>query len=410
VNMRKNPADIIVPAGAPQMASAYLSFFENEPPQMAEKLVTDPITHFRHEGLDVPQLYHKQKRANHTTRCAAQTWTYSRDPALHAALENEHSRAAISQKMCIEPSGGILRYRIAGGEDLLPGGTKQFVKCDPPVHPSTIAANDKKKLAYCVREVSRERIPVPNHNTQSKRIWDVMYDKGYIKEQRSESSPGTTLQAGQITRDMPAAGVRAIIESLDPQTASDDEEPIIQRNHSRNRDPRDAPCPYQFGTRKKRPSRKNGLDSRSLPPRSNRCHSEHSTNNRMSDRGLHPLSVTSSTSRGYDATEAAALSKASPSAKQQGQDVTQQQTPPRLSTAPGSRQSYVPSVQPWNSAPAAARETPTRSMTSRGSSLCMSPMSITNALVANQNRESMPRSKSASARSSTRSMQRSASR
>lgn len=402
VNMRKNPADMNVPAGNKQAPDAYLSFFDNEP-QLAETDPTDPITHFRHAGLDKPVLYHKARKANLTTRCAAQTWTYSRDPALLAELENEHSRAALSQKMCIEPSG-MLRYRIAGGEDLLPGGTRKHVKCDLPVPPGTLAANDKLRLAYCVREASRERAPVPNHNTQSKRIWDIMYDKKYIKEQRSESSP-RTLQADQLAlsremRDMPAAGVRAIVESLDPEPASDDEQLIG------NRDPRDGPCPYQLGPRKRHRDRMaRGLESRSLPPRSNRCHSEKSTNNRLSDRGQHPLSVTSSTSRGYGASEAS--SRAPPSAKHQGQDVAQQQTLSRPSTAPGSRQSYVPSVQPWNSAP--ARETPTRSMTSRGSSSCMSPVSISNALVANQ-RGSMTRSKSASARSSTRSMQRSASR
>lgn len=153
---------------------------------------TDPITHFRHLGLDVPQKYRVSKRSGYKHPAAGQTWTWAQDPKVVASTGLLPRPEVVYLKASVG-ADGVRRPFVWGGEDLLPGATRDFVKCDRPAEIEHIIFNDKELLPYCLREGPyTEKRPVHEH-WRSDRMWDVMYDDSYIdlvRREDEQAGPG----------------------------------------------------------------------------------------------------------------------------------------------------------------------------------------------------------------------------
>lgn len=170
-NLRLDPSAFSVPAGG------LVQHQNGKSHKLAEK-ITDPITHFRHEGLDVPQKWRVSKRSGYKHPAAGQTWTWAQDADVVASTGLFPRPEMIYMKASLGADGKRHPF-VWGGEDMLPGATNDYVQCDRPADIDHIIFNDKESFPYCVREGHTEKRPVHDY-WRSDRMWDVMYDDPYV--------------------------------------------------------------------------------------------------------------------------------------------------------------------------------------------------------------------------------------
>lgn len=184
-NMRLDPAAFDLPAGGlvkPNHVECGIAKIAN-----VNSDRTDPITHFKSEGLDREGFKPKKKRGyNHAA--AGQSWTWAQDPKVIASLGLDNRPPNMKQKFSVG-ADGQRHYNMCGIEDLIPAASKDYIKCDRPARDQYIERNDKENLAYCFREGLQtdhtKKRPVHEY-WQSDGIWSVMRDEGYMKVQSGE--------------------------------------------------------------------------------------------------------------------------------------------------------------------------------------------------------------------------------
>mmetsp|Transcript_48267 Transcript_48267/g.75209 ORF Transcript_48267/g.75209 Transcript_48267/m.75209 type:complete len:444 (-) Transcript_48267:91-1422(-) len=147
---------------------------------------TDPITHFKHDPYmkkKVEVKEHFAKRMGYDHGAATQTWTWAQEPKVVAELGLDVRPEFIWQKYQIG-ADGRRHYNVCGVEDLLPAATQEYFKADLQPQKENIARNDKKYLAYCIREGHQQR-PVHSH-FKSDDMWAVMKHEVYINQVEKE--------------------------------------------------------------------------------------------------------------------------------------------------------------------------------------------------------------------------------
>lgn len=111
---------------------------------------TDPIT-FRHlDNSDEP--VRSLRRVGYGSPCAVGTWSLAASAAVSplgcALLPEPEVRKALRLGVRVHTSPrGELRCHVAGGEDLLPAGTRRFLPCEHPPSPVSRRHNDLRSLS-----------------------------------------------------------------------------------------------------------------------------------------------------------------------------------------------------------------------------------------------------------------------
>jgi len=137
---------------------------------------TDPITHFAHEGLNCKADWRTSKRSGYKTRAAAQSWTYAQDARVREDMCLFEDPGVAKMKYLLG-ADGIRRFNMWGGEDLLQGGKSEYIKCDQPPRLSNILRNDKRIMAYCMRDLAQKQQADQkreHHHGHSSAIWEVL--------------------------------------------------------------------------------------------------------------------------------------------------------------------------------------------------------------------------------------------
>lgn len=149
---------------------------------------TDPITHFGDiynrfdcQGNDIyRQVYRPGRKYGYANEASSQKWTWRQ--GVHDPYANT---VPCSRKKFHTSVRGERAYNVCGNEDMLPGATADFVKCDVPPPRAYVMANDKRYLPLCARtadtDAYRNAMQAWPEGTSSKydssRIWSCMIDE-----------------------------------------------------------------------------------------------------------------------------------------------------------------------------------------------------------------------------------------
>eukprot|EP00746_Dinoflagellata_sp_MGD_P008643 gnl/MRDRNA2_/MRDRNA2_117318_c0_seq1.p1 gnl/MRDRNA2_/MRDRNA2_117318_c0~~gnl/MRDRNA2_/MRDRNA2_117318_c0_seq1.p1 ORF type:complete len:505 (+),score=64.69 gnl/MRDRNA2_/MRDRNA2_117318_c0_seq1:63-1577(+) len=99
---------------------------------------------------------------------------------------SEHEKKVLYQRRILAVDNHKSTYRIAGDQDLLPGGTKEFSKSDRPASTALHRFNDKRLLAgFELDRISKRRHPVVRTNMESKDLRHAIYWVGREAERQA---------------------------------------------------------------------------------------------------------------------------------------------------------------------------------------------------------------------------------
>jgi len=312
-----------------------------------------------------------RKRGNYNSRSSQQNWTWVQDARVRANMgfPDLPPRAIIENKVVLNVDGSR-GYNMWGEEDLLLsnaplGSYAATIKHGYVVPQDLIVYNDKRIFPYCARDELDYHDKRPEHaHWQSDRVWDVMHDEEYAK----------------------------VLKGMSPEPSQIKE--FRRRARERRKQKRSSSLP---------PHLSSGQGDLSASP--SVCVSGYSDSR----------SSTMSMSSPFIKNQTPGPMRASPSGKatdyatdwshwplpgkpivtehhKHAKPAVPQVNHEHGSRAPEPRLKYAPSVKPWQDSapakqPAPASEPARRSSAkspserSRGGSLCMSPLSITNARV-----------------------------
>lgn len=211
-NCRLDPAAFVDAAGGKSLPPDHLAYqmFETQEVDVSMDKVrarnkyndaTDPITHFRHEGLDWDMKWKSSKRSGYNSRAAKQSWTWSQDSRVRDAM-NLNTDPNAEKVRYLLGHDGVMRYNMWGAEDLKQGATADCIKCELPPELSHILKNDRSQMPYFLRENDNHGDQRSHNHGRSDRIWDVLRDEAYQKVLNGESpEPGQAAVFRRYWRD-----------------------------------------------------------------------------------------------------------------------------------------------------------------------------------------------------------------
>jgi len=136
---------------------------------------TDPITHFKHEGVAFNKYWWRPaRRYNSNNRARAQTWTWQQHQGRGEKKLDENSAWYAENK--VHDTGDLVTcrgeriYNLCGAEDMLPAALAAYIKCDKPPSKAQIVRNDKKHWPVCAQDSPpREK----NNYNESDEVWSM---------------------------------------------------------------------------------------------------------------------------------------------------------------------------------------------------------------------------------------------
>jgi len=143
-----------------------------------EDAKTDPITHFKHEGVVFKDPWRPNRRTGYKDIATVQTWTWQQEMD-----EGREHRPGRQKTDC----RGKLYYLSAGEEDLLPAAQKDCIKCEMPPSKSACAFNEKTLLHWCQRNEPTPRLKAKK--VDSEQMWGCMVP--LIKEKAAVGDTAT---------------------------------------------------------------------------------------------------------------------------------------------------------------------------------------------------------------------------
>lgn len=199
-------------AGAGEEAHAWLDnrIMKPQPKGRGECTVdarTDPITHFRHEGVVFKDPWKPQKRTGYNAKATTQTWTWQTN---NEQPHHSEQTPGIKVSKNVLDCRGRMHYLNAGEEDMIPAATNNYIKSDRKPTDAHVLKNDKTQLSWVFRTQASPRNKFQSHG--SEQIWDCMvyeYTRsasvGDMSVQcdrsvRSESQDPTPMRAAQSPR------------------------------------------------------------------------------------------------------------------------------------------------------------------------------------------------------------------
>lgn len=104
---------------------------------------------------------------------------------------NEHEKKVMYQRRILAVDNHKSTYRIAGDQDLLPGGTKLFSKADRPASTALHKFNDKRLLAgFELDRISKRRHKTIRTNMESRDLRHCIYWVGREEERQAMTDRG----------------------------------------------------------------------------------------------------------------------------------------------------------------------------------------------------------------------------
>merc|ERR1712224_698814 len=116
---------------------------------------------------------------------------------------SEHEKKVLYQRRILAVDNHKSTYRIAGDQDLFPGGTKEFSKSDRPASTSLHRFNDKRLLAgFELDRISKRRHPVVRTNMESRDLRHSIYWVGREAERQAMTARGITYGYDDVQQEM----------------------------------------------------------------------------------------------------------------------------------------------------------------------------------------------------------------
>merc|ERR1712070_478394 len=117
---------------------------------------------------------------------------------------SETERKVLNQRRILAVDNHKATYRIAGDQDLLPGGTKEFSKADRPASTTLHKYNDKRLLAgFELDRISKRRHPAVRTNMESRDLRHSIYWVGREDECKAMTARGVMQEEATVDIDRP---------------------------------------------------------------------------------------------------------------------------------------------------------------------------------------------------------------
>lgn len=128
-----------------------------------EDAKTDPITHFKHEGIVFKDPWRPKRRTGYDAMASVQTWTWQQE--MDAGRAHRPGRQKVDCR-------GKMHYLSGGEEDLIPAAEKDCIKCERMPSKSACNFNEKTLLHWCERNEPTPRLKAKK--VDSEQMWDCM--------------------------------------------------------------------------------------------------------------------------------------------------------------------------------------------------------------------------------------------
>jgi len=128
-----------------------------------EDAKTDPITHFKHEGIVFKDPWRPNRRTGYDATASSQTWTWQQE--MDAGRAHRPGRQKTDCR-------GKMHYLSGGEEDLLPAAEKDCIKCERMPSKAARNFNEKTLLHWCQRNEPTPRLKAKK--VDSEQMWGCM--------------------------------------------------------------------------------------------------------------------------------------------------------------------------------------------------------------------------------------------
>lgn len=175
---------------------------------------TDPITHFKHEGMVFSDPWRPNKRTGYDASAARQTWTWQQgmDTDKLALARQSAKQGKTKNKMDCR---GKMHYLSGGEEDMIPSSKHTYIKCDMKPTDGHIYHNDKTNLAWVHRIEPSPRIKnEKDPNYHSGQLWDCMVYQPKEKPVAANTSTQCSFRGSDSAVATPPRASRGILTSV----------------------------------------------------------------------------------------------------------------------------------------------------------------------------------------------------